>query len=155
MYNMAMESKIEIGQRLKNRRLALNLRMDDLAKQAGITRSTLWSIEKGSGNYSIDALLRLTAILGMTLDLGDQENGTKRKRATRTNTAMDKKTNRFIVMCVEQYAAKVRQGSGAVYEKLSRAGIIAELEEDYEDMHGMSTYSINEYIAKRLKGGAV
>ena len=53
-------------------------------------------------------------------------------------------------MCIEQYASSVNQGSGDVYTKLNEAGIIDELKEDYEDMHGMSTYSINEYIAKRL-----
>ena len=33
---------------------------------------------------------------------------------------------------------------------LNKAGIINELKDDYEDMHGMSTYSTNEYIGKRL-----
>lgn len=53
-------------------------------------------------------------------------------------------------MCVEQYAYSVDQGSTFIYNKLSEAGIINELMDDYEDMHGMSTYSLNEYIAKRL-----
>ena len=53
-------------------------------------------------------------------------------------------------MCVEQYASSVDQGSAFIYNKLSEAGIINELIDDYEDMHGMSTYSLNEYIAKRL-----
>ena len=35
---------------------------------------------------------------------------------------------------------------------MSSKGVIEELKEDYEDMHGMSTYSINEYIEARLKG---
>ena len=68
------------------------------------------------------------------------------------NTILDKKINRFIVMCVEQYASFVNQGSREVYNKLNELGIIDELKDDYEDMHGMSTYSINEYIDKRLKG---
>jgi len=72
------------------------------------------------------------------------------RRATRTNSALDKEVNRFIVMCVEQYVSSINLGSGAVYAKLSEAGIIDELKNDYEDMHGMSTYSLNEYIAKRL-----
>ena len=58
--------------------------------------------------------------------------------------------NRFIVMCVEQYASSVDKGSAFIYNKLSEAGIINELIDDYEDMHGMSTYSLNEYITKRL-----
>ena len=123
--------------------------MDDVAKEVGITRSTLWSIENGNGNYTVDALLKLLCVLNMSIDFDEQEKGT-RMRATRTNSALDKKINRFIVMCVEQYAASVNQGSGDVYNKLIKAGIIDELKDDYEDMHGMSTYSLNEYIDKRL-----
>ena len=63
---------------------------------------------------------------------------------------IEKKINRFIIMCVEQYASSVNQSSRATYIKLHKAGIINELQDDYEDMHGMSTYSINEYIDKRL-----
>lgn len=148
-----MESKFEIGEKIKSKRLELNLRMDDLARDVGITRSTLWSIENGNGNYSIDTLLKLLNALNMSIDVGEQERG-NRKRATRTNSALDKKINRFIIMCVEQYASSVNKGSGFVYNQLNKAGIINELKDDYEDMHGMSTYSINEYINKRLSGGA-
>ena len=147
-----MIRKREIGQKLKSKRLQFNLRMDDVAKQVGITRSTLWSIENGKGNYSIDAFLKLLNFLDMSMDIDAQEQVTRR-RATRTNSVLDKKINRFIVMCVEQYASSVNRGSRAVYIELHKAGIIDELEDDYEDMHGMSTYSLNEYINKRLSGG--
>ena len=152
LYTIGMESKFEIGQKLKNKRLELNLRMDDVAKKVGITRSTLWAIENGNGNYTIDTLLRLVSFLNMSIDIGTQIQGT-RKRATRTNSALDKKVNRFIVMCVEQYASSVNRSSGTIYNELNKAGIIDELKEDYEDMHGMSTYSLNEYISRRLSGG--
>ena len=148
-----MESKFEIGKKIKNKRLQLNLRMDDVAKEVGITRSTLWSIENGNGNYTIDTLLRLLNFLNMSIDIDAQEQGARR-RATRTNSVLDKKINRFIVMCVEQYASSVNQSSNAVYSMLNKAGIVNELKDDYEDMHGMSTYSINEYISRRLLGGA-
>ena len=127
--------------------------MDDVAKEVGITRSTLWAIENGNGNYTIDTLFRLLSFLNMSIDINTQEQAT-RKRATRTNSALDKKINRFIVMCVEQYSSSVNQSSGTIYAELNKVGIIDELIDDYEDMHGMSTYSINEYINKRLSGGA-
>ena len=152
MYALDMENKFEIGEKLKNKRLQLNLRMDDVAKEVGITRSTLWSIENGSGNYTIDVLLKLLNVLNVSINIDEQEQG-NRRRATRTNSVLDKKINRFIVMCVEQYASSVNRGSRAVYIELHKAGIIDELEDDYEDMHGMSTYSLNEYINKRLSGG--
>ena len=144
-----MENKVEIGKKIRNKRLTLNLRMDDVAKQVGITRSTLWSIENGKGNYTIDTLLKLLSALYMSISLDKQEEKT-RIRATRINTLLDKKINRFIIMCVEQYAASVNKSSGITYNELNEAGIINELEEFYEDMHGMSTYCINEYINKRL-----
>ena len=137
-----MESKFEIGQKLKNKRLELNLRMDDVAKEVGITRSTLWAIENGSGNYTIDTLLRLVSFLNMSIDIGTQTQGT-RKRATRTNSALDKKINRFVVMCVEQYASSVNESSSVIYNHLNEKGIIKELGEDYEYMHGISTYLRN------------
>ena len=56
-------------------------------------------------------------------------------------------------MCVEQYASSMNKSSRDVYNCLSKKGIIKELIDDYEDMHGMSTYFINEYIDKRLTGG--
>jgi transcriptional regulator with XRE-family HTH domain len=144
-----MENKVEIGKKIRNKRLTLNLRMDDVAKQVGITRSTLWSIENGNGHYTIDTLLKLLSVLNMSISLDKEEEKT-RIRATRINTVLDKKINRFIIICVEQYAASVNKSSGITYNKLNEAGIINELKEDYEDMHGMSTYCINEYINKRL-----
>ena len=154
VYNLGMENKLDIGKKIKNRRLSLNLRMDDVAREVGITRSTLWSIENGNGNYTIDTLLKLLHLLDMSIDVDEQETE-NRKRATRTNSVLDKKINRFIVMCVEQYAATVNQDSSSIYNELNKAGIINELTDDYEDMHGMSTYSLNEYIDKRLSGGTI
>ena len=147
-----MKNKFGIGEKIKNKRLQLNLRMDDVAKEVGITRSTLSSIENGSGNYTIDALLKLLNFLNMSIDVDTQEDSF-RKRATRINTVLDKKINRFLVMCVEQYASKVNKSSRSIYIVLDNAGIIDELKNDYEDMHGLSTYSILEYINKRLLGG--
>lgn len=145
-----METKDSIGQKIRNKRLKLNLRMDDVAKEVGVTRSTLWAIENGKGNYSIDTLLKLSNFLSLSFNFEKEPEG-RRKRASRINTALDKKINRFLVMCIEQYAKSVNQSSGAVYDTLSKAGILDELKDDYEDMHGMSTYCINEYISKRLE----
>ena len=149
-----MENKNQIGQKLKNKRLQLNLRMEDVAKEVGITRATLWAIENGNGNYSIDTLLKLLNYLKLSIEIETYEQG-GRKIATRTNTTLDRKINRFIIMCVEQYAESINQGSNYVYSRLNDAGILNELKDDYEDMHGMSTYLINEYIDKRLLGGTI
>lgn len=151
VYYLSMKNKVEIGTVIRNKRLELNLRMDDVAKKAGVSRSTLWSIENGNGNYSIDILLKLLNILNISISLNGTTDKAERERAPRTNNVLDKKINRFIVMCVEQYASSINQSSDVVYQELNKNGIINELKNDYEDMHGMSTVSINEYISKRLK----
>ena len=152
LYNLSMENKIKIGEIIRSKRLQLNLRMDDIAKQVGITRSTLGSIENGSGNYTIDVLLKLLNVLNLSLDIGFSEIEGNRNRATRINSTMDKKINRFVVMCIEQYASSTGSDSKSIYNQLVKRGIINEMIEDYEDMHGMSTIAINEYIDARLKG---
>ena len=147
-----MNNKVEIGKKIKNKRLQLNLRMDDVARNVGITRSTLWSIENGNGNYTIDVLLNILDFLNMPINI-DSTEISERRRSTRKNTVLDKKINRFIIMCVEQYASYANLSSGDAYNKLNKNGIINELKNDYEDMHGMSTLMLNEYINKRLSGG--
>ena len=150
LYNLSMENKIKIGEIIRSKRLQLNLRMDDIAKQVGITRMTLGSIENGSGNYTIDVLLKLLNVLNLSLDIGFSEFEGNRSRATRINSTVDKKINRFVVMCIEQYATLIKSSSKETFNILKENGIIEELIEDYEDMHGMSTTEINDYISNRL-----
>ena len=147
-----MENLTSIGEKIKNKRLELNLRMDDVAKMSGTNRSTLWSIENGKGNYSVSLLLSVLKALNLSIDVsGDYKIGKIRKRATRTNTIKDKRINRFIIMCVEQYARWKKIDSKSAYNLMSNSGVIQELTDDYEDMHGMSTEYINDYIDKRAK----
>ena len=70
--------------------------------------------------------------------------------ATKITRSINSEINRFIILCIEEYASITNQHSRAIYVKLNKTGIINELKNDYEDMHGMSAYSINEYIGKRL-----
>lgn len=58
-------------------------------------------------------------------------------KTTKGVSDLDKEINRFIVIYVEQYASGVNQSSKSVYNRLKQSGIIDELIEDYEDMHGM------------------
>ena len=68
-------------------------------------------------------------------------------------TELDKKINRFVIMCVEQYAHSVHKGGTLIYRKMLESGIISELENDYEDLYGMSTQYLNDYIDSLLKKG--
>ena len=152
VHHSVMGKKQEIGEKIKRRRLQLNLRMDDLAREVDITRSTLWYVENGKGNYSINTLIKLLSFLGLSFEVETFETDSDRRRASRSNSSLDNEINRFIVMCVEQYASFVNKSSRETYDLLEKEGIIKELTDDYEDMHGMSVYSINEYIGKRLSG---
>ena len=148
-----MNELYSLGQSIKEQRLLLNLRMEDVAQKAGITRATLWSIEKGRGCFSAVSLFKVLNILGLSFRIDNQnKSNSHRNRATRINTIFDKKLNRFIVMCVEQYAASTNESSGVVYKKMLDKGIIDELTNDYEDLHGMSFVSLNEYIDALING---
>lgn len=143
----------ELGKTIKEQRLLLNLRMEDIAQRAGITRATLWSIEKGKDGFSASSLFKVLNILGLSFKVEKSKIvATKRNRATRINTAFDKKINRFVVMCVEQYAMSIGENSGSTYKKMLTSGVIDELTNDYEDLHGMSFTSLNEYITSLLSG---
>ena len=149
-----MKEMLIIGNKIKNKRLLLNMRMDDLANKVGVTRATISSIENGKSNCSVMTLLKIMNTLDLSFSIDNYricEN--KRSRATRTNTKQDKRINRFVVMCVEQYANSIDESSGVVYKKMREEGVIDELVSDYEDLHGMSTLYLNNYIGARLCGG--
>ena len=146
-----MENLKTLGETIRDKRLSMNLRMDDVAKKANITRATLWSIEKGNGNYSISTLLSVMNILGLSFSVEGSDASIKRDRATRINTALSKKINRFVIMCVEQYAGFKNKDSDTTYKQMFESGVIDELTNDYEDLHGMSTMWLNDYIDKLIE----
>jgi len=148
-----MKSSLSFGEIIRNKRLALNMPMSELARRSNISRATLSSIENGNNNYSVKTLLNIFEILNINLNIEFEDKKTKRSRAQRINTVHDKKVNRFIVMCVEHYASYSNKTSEEAYKELSKKGIIQELDSDYEDLHGMSTMYLNEYIST-LVGGA-
>ncbi len=146
-----MKELLLIGKEIRDKRLSLNMRMCDLAKRANITRSTLSSIENGKGNYSINTLLSIFNILGISINLmDDQSLNNDRERATRLNSSTDKKINRFIIMCVEQFASYKQRKSKEVYREMLKKYVIDELKNDYDDLHGMSREYLNDYIDSLL-----
>lgn len=148
-----MEDLFSIGKTIRDRRLELNLRMDDVAKKANTTRATLSAIEKGTANCSVKTLLQVMAALGLEVSVNNPDStASSRNRASRINTVLSKKKNRFLVMCIMQYASEIGLSNQEVYERMQRAGLLDELEDDYEDLHGMSTMYLNDYIGVRLEG---
>ncbi len=59
----------DLGEAIKNRRKELNITQPHLAELAQISINTLYKLEKGPGNPSIDVINKLAEVLGMELIL--------------------------------------------------------------------------------------
>lgn len=148
-----MANVVQIGKSIKDKRLALNLRMDDVAKKANITRATLWEIEKGRKNYSFFSLLKVLQVLNISLDINTGCNGESSiLRARKANLLIDKKINRFVIMCIEQYACYKNISSKEAYSLMKGHDVINLLTNDYEDLHAMSNVYLNDFIDSLIKG---
>jgi len=63
-----MTSK-EIGQQIKERRKVLRITQHDLAEMAGISINTLYKIERGQANPTIQMVNKIAEILGMEIKI--------------------------------------------------------------------------------------
>lgn len=59
----------EIGLAIKSRRKELKINQPYLAELAGISLNTLYKLERGQGNPSLEVLNKLAAVLGMEIKL--------------------------------------------------------------------------------------
>ncbi|TVR36179.1 MAG: XRE family transcriptional regulator [Balneolaceae bacterium] len=59
----------EIGKQIKERRDTLGITQPDLAEMAGISVNTLYKIETGQANPTVNVLNKIADILGMELTL--------------------------------------------------------------------------------------
>ena len=62
-------SNTHIGTALKQRRKSLRVTQPELADLAGVHINTLYKIERGQGNPTIETIDRIAAVLGMELQL--------------------------------------------------------------------------------------
>lgn len=153
-YDGRMKEKTYIGNRIRNKRISLDMTAEEVALKSHVSRATLSAMENGRGNVSLDALLRVLKTLDISLSFDEAYRSTsKRERVKRRFGQKQKRINRFIVMCVEQYAKFSNLDSASAYRALEKAGILDELEKDYEDLHGMSTQYLNEYFSASIVGG--
>lgn len=147
-----MEKEENIGKLIKERRLSLNLTSDYVAKKTGITRATLSAIENGATNCRFDFILKVLLFLNMNIEVKTNDKiKSKRIRATRSLTKLEKNINSFIVMSIEEYALSLNKKSEVIYDKMLKNGIIDEIKRDYEDLHSMSPDYLNEYYSALLK----
>lgn len=58
-----------MGELIKKKREALDLRQEDLAELSNVANKTLHLIEQGSGNPSFETLKKVADVLGLELEL--------------------------------------------------------------------------------------
>lgn len=63
-----------IGEAIKNRRKELGITQPDLAELAKVSINTLYKLERGQSNPSLDVLNKLAEVLGMELKLEVKKN---------------------------------------------------------------------------------
>jgi len=59
----------EIGKSIKLRRKALKITQPDLAQLAKVATNTLYKIERGQANPTMDIIEKITAVLGLEIKL--------------------------------------------------------------------------------------
>ena len=62
-------NKLEIGQIIQKRRNFLAINQEDLSEMTAITSKTIYLIESGKGNPSIDTLNKLLDVLGLEISI--------------------------------------------------------------------------------------
>ncbi|KJF44169.1 helix-turn-helix domain-containing protein [Draconibacterium sediminis] len=62
-------SVLEIGEQIKARRKTLRITQPDLAEMAEISVNTLYKIERGQANPTIEILNKIANVLGMEIKL--------------------------------------------------------------------------------------
>ena len=58
-----------VGQAIRDRRKELGITQPHLAEVAGVSTNTLYKLEKGQGNPTLEVLNKLADVLGMELKL--------------------------------------------------------------------------------------
>lgn len=56
-----------IGRQIKNRRLSLKIKQQELADLAGVSINTVVTVERGTGNPRVKTLLSVCDVLGLQL----------------------------------------------------------------------------------------
>jgi y4mF family transcriptional regulator len=59
----------EIGKSIKERRKTLRLTQPHLAEMAGISKNTLYKIERGQANPTLNVLIKILELLGMEFNI--------------------------------------------------------------------------------------
>ncbi len=69
MKNHSIMASLVIGQIIKERRKELRITQPDLAELADVSLNTIYKLERGQSNPSIEILTKLADVLGMEVKL--------------------------------------------------------------------------------------
>ena len=69
----AMPEIARLGRALAERRISLRLTQQTVADLAGVSRSTVQSLERGSGAIKLASVVEIADVLGLRVDLGPVE----------------------------------------------------------------------------------
>jgi y4mF family transcriptional regulator len=64
----------QLGEIIKKRRKELSVTQPHLAELAGVSTNTLYKLERGQGNPSLEVVSKLAEVLGMELTLNVKRN---------------------------------------------------------------------------------
>lgn len=70
MNNQTNQLLISIGQQIRVRRKELMITQNNLADIAGININTLYKIERGEANPTLEVLYKITEVLGLEITMG-------------------------------------------------------------------------------------
>jgi HTH-type transcriptional regulator/antitoxin HipB len=73
---------------IKARRLALGLDQAELADRARVSRLWINEVEKGKPGAGIGRILRTLAVLGLTVEVAEDDPVARRRRNSRTSAAI-------------------------------------------------------------------
>ena len=62
-------NKIKIGKIIFERRSSLSITQEDLAEMSGITSKSIYLIESGTGNPSLESLGKICTVLGLEINV--------------------------------------------------------------------------------------
>jgi DNA-binding XRE family transcriptional regulator len=68
-YNTEFMDKIILGNTLKQRRDLLHISQEELSQLSEVGIKTIYAIEQGKGNPSLETLLKIMEVVGLELEL--------------------------------------------------------------------------------------
>ena len=63
-----MEKNERLGDRIRNQRAAIHMTQQEMADRLGVTGAAVSAYEKGARSPSLDILMRISKVLGVTTD---------------------------------------------------------------------------------------